>query len=164
MPHIQELSAVEGTDSTSQYPPLLISLITSQSQSSTERKISEALLSPNSSIVISETFHAWQIFTYKELSTLLPLVGLTIGQVGKAIEHGIRSTLFCAKTYPLIVKFYNLVLEADPVNIKNYVIFLLTTEPTSILELCIYDAPSISTHIFRCISLCWTCSLWFNSF
>lgn len=94
-----------------------------------------------------------KIFTYKEHSTLLPLVGLTIGQVGKAIEHGIRSTLFCAKTYPLMVKFYNLVLEADPVNMKNYVIFSLTTEPTSILELCIYDSPSISTHLLDHISL-----------
>ena len=94
-----------------------------------------------------------KIFTCKEHSTLLPLVGLTIGQVGKAIEHGIRSTLFCAKTYPLMVKFYNLVLEADPVNMKNCVIFSLTTEPASILELCIYDAPSISTHPLDHISL-----------
>jgi len=52
-----------------------------------------------------------------------------------------------------MVKFYNLVLEADLVNMKNYVIFSLTTEPTSILELCIYDAPSISTHPLDHISL-----------
>ena len=160
---LQHLSAVEDTD-TSGPPPkcasVLLTLVTSQTHDSTARKLAEALETPvwvKHELPIDAgpllPMRLGDVYVHRKHAALLPMVSLTAGQAGQTMGDSIRITLLCADKYQAMIKFYSLVLMSSPVVSRKYVIFSLMDEPTSTLELCLLDAPSVSTFRLEPVTL-----------
>ena len=149
---MQAVEETDASDSPPRYASILLTLITSQAHGSTGRKLSEALQSPAWSkceLPIDagplQPLKLGDVYVHQKHAALLPLVSLTAGQAGQTMDDSIRVTLLCGDKYQAMIKFYSLVLMSSPVVSGKYVIFSLMTEPTSTLELCLLDTPSVST-------------------
>lgn len=162
--HSQQLSAVEEADSAHDQlvPPILITLITSQPETSTARKVSDVLKSSQnwSSYVLQcdpNPFKNQDVFQHQKHSTFLPLLSLTSGSAGWSMEDGLRVTLLCREKYNLMVDFYGLILcSTHPPKTDDYVIFSLMDSPTSLIELVLFNCPSesrVSSRLVESIKL-----------
>ena len=160
--HHQQLSAIEETDSAHDQlaPPILITLITSQPETSTARQVAEVLKnSQNWSHYVlrcdSNPFKNQELFQHQKYGSFLPLFSLTAGSAGWGMENGIRVTLLC-QNFECMVEFYSLLLQcSNPSKTEDYVIFSLMDSPTSIIELVLYNcsAKGISEHLLESIKL-----------
>ena len=161
--HHQQLSAIEETDSVDDQlaPPLVITLITSQPDTSTARKVTEVLKNSQnwSSCVLQcdqDPFKNQELFQHQKHGSFLPLFSLTAGSAGWGMENGIRVTLLCRKNFDQMVEFYSLILQcSNPPKTEDYVIFSLMDSPTSIIELVLYNcsAKGVSDRLSESIKL-----------
>lgn len=143
IPSVQLLSAINEGDSAHQQlaPPILISLITSQPETSTARKISEVIKNSDDWCAYEflcdpNPFKNQEIFQHQKVRSLLPLVSLMAGSAGWGMENGIRLTLLCRENFNEMVEFYSLVLNsAHTTKTRDHIIFSLMDSPTSTLEL-----------------------------
>ena len=148
-PHTVELETTDGKQS---LPRVFLTVITSKQLTSTGRKVS-AILSNADWVTVEGLPPAafpgaskGNVFAHTSHSEHVPLIALTTGQAGGAMEDGIRLTLLCGDTYESTVVFYSLILGANPLNGPDHTLFSLMVHPTSVLELCLVDSPSLKTH------------------
>ena len=148
----QQLTTVEDIDSPHLNPPsLLISIITSQIDDSTCRRVTQAFTNKevwsNYDITIDpgkspNVYDRDTIYRHKTHGTILPLFSLAVGQAGAVMENSIRVTILCKENFTTMVGFYKTVLSCDPVQSENHAVFSLMHQATSVLELVIYDTPT----------------------
>ena len=149
--HHQQLAAIEATDSADDQPtpPILITLITSQPETSTARKITEAIKNSNEWLSYDfrcdpNPFKNQEVYHHKSHRSILPLFSLTAGSAGWGMENGIRVTLLCRENFDKMVEFYSLVLNSThPPRSKDHVIFSLMDCPTSVVELVLQDCDAL---------------------
>jgi hypothetical protein len=162
--HHLQLSAIEETDSAHDQlaPPILITLITSQPETSTARQVSEVLKdSQNWSQYVlqcdSNPFKNQDLYQHQKHGSVLPLFSMTSGRAGWGMENGIRVTLLCRETYfERMMEFYSLILQcSNPTKTEDYVIFSLMDTPTSVLELALHkcSAKGVSERLLETIKL-----------
>ena len=162
--HHQQLSAIEETDSAHNQllaPPIIITLITSQPETSTARQVAEVLKnSPSWSNYVlqcnTNPFKSQELFQHQKHGSFLPLFSLTAGSAGWGMENGIRVTLLCRENFERMVEFYGLLLQcSNPSRTEDHVIFSLMESPTSIVELALYNcsANGTSEHLLESIKL-----------
>ena len=145
--HHQKLSAIEETDSAHDQlaPPILITLITSQPETSAARQVAEVVKnSQNWSRYVLQCdpnpFKNQELFQHQKHGSFLPLFSLTAGSAGWGMENGIRVTLLCRENFERMVEFYGHLLQcSNPSKTEDYVIFSLMDTPTSIIELVLYN-------------------------
>ena len=146
--HHLQLSAIEETDSVQNQflaPPILITLITSQPETSAARQVTEVLKNSQSwsQYVLQcnpNPFKNQELFQHQKHGSFLPLFSLTAGSAGWGMENGIRVTLLCQENFDRMVEFYGLLLHcSNPSKTKDYAIFSLMGTPTSIIELVLFN-------------------------
>lgn len=159
--HHQQLAATEATDSahSKEAPPIVITLITSQPETSTARKISEIISSSQNWAKYEfhcdpKPFKNQDVYQHKEYTSSLPLVAITAGSGGWGMDDGIRLTLLCREKYDKMVEFYSTVLNAaHPPKAEDHTIFSLMDSPTSVVELALQKStatgisPSLSESV-----------------
>ena len=159
--HHQQLSVVEATDSAhnQEAPPIVITLITSQPETSTARKISEVIKSsqdwkPYEFQCDSNPFKNQDVYQHTKVGGHLPLISVTAGSGGWSMDNGLRVTLLCREKYDLMVEFYSLLLNTThSPKAEDHTIFSLMESPTSVLELALQKcaasgvSPSVSGSI-----------------
>ena len=162
--HHLQLSAVEETDSAQDQlaPPILITLITSQPETSTARQVVEVLKNSQnwSQYVLqseSNPFKNQELYHHQNHGSVLPLFSLNSGRAGWGMENGIRVTLLCREThFERMVEFYSLLLQcSNPSKTEDHAIFSLMDTPTSILELALHKclAKDVSERLLETIKL-----------
>lgn len=162
--HHLQLSAIEETDSAQDQLilPILITLITSQPETSTARQVAEVLKnSQNWSQYIlqceSNPFKNQDLYRHQKHGSILPLFSMNSGRAGWGMENGIRVTLLCREThFKPMVEFYSVLLQcSNPSKTEDYAIFSLMDTPTSILELALHkcSAKDVSERLLETIKL-----------
>ena len=163
VPTAQLLSSAEETDSAHDKltPPMVITLITNQPETSTARKISEIIANTNNWSQYTfrcdpNPFKNQEVYQHNRHGRSLPLFSVTAGRAGWGMENGIRVTLLYHDKYDRMVEFYSTILDSPhPPKTEDHVIYSLMDSPTSVVELVLQKCSpeGISPHLSDCIKL-----------
>ena len=139
-------------------PSTIISFVTSSHMNYSYREISKifelttwvSMVEIGSVSITTQNWGKW--YQHHEYNYLLPVMSLVSIPAHIGLEDGIRVTVLCVTHYESTVSFYKTILT-NPVQTDSHTIFSLMTNPTSNLELYVYNTPTLKTYTLPSLTL-----------